>query len=195
MGDPFSGRRTPARAATARSAAGLMLAVLFLALHLLLKSGKGKAASGIFEAAIRWMRKAIKNHGGRHHVFRGEVRNVRGRPTPTGYHHRFLGRDDADRRVTVLDRDPHTGVYRGDVQMRGPNGQWITKPQGSTFFPDNWSPQRVNSAIEKAFANHQVSPDGKRWSGVVDGVLIQGSFKRNGKKNGWDSAWPVMPYS
>ncbi|WP_190851185.1 EndoU domain-containing protein [Actinomadura sp. RB99] len=172
-----------------------MLAVLFLALHLLLKSGEGKAASGIFEAAMRWMRKAIKNHGGRHHVFKGEIRKTKNGLTPTGYHHRFMGRDDLDRRVTVLDRDPHTGVYRGDVQMKGPNGQWMTKPHGSTFFPDNWSPQRVNSAIEKAFASKTVSSDGKRWSGTVDGIVIQGSFKRNGMKNAWDSAWPVMPYS
>lgn len=173
----------------------LLFAVVFLIQHLLLRSSKAGAAAGLFEPAMRWMRRAIKNHGGRHHVFRGEVRNVRGNPTPTGYHHRYQGHDDADRRVTVRDRDPNTGVYRGDVQMKGPNGQWISKPQGSTFFPDNWTPQRVNASIEKAFANREVSKDGKRWSAVVDGVLIQGSFKRNGKQNGWDSAWPVMPFN
>lgn len=55
----------------------------------------------------------------------------------------------------------------------------------STFFPDSWTPARVESAIESAFDVREpvynrlgeVLPN--KWQARVDGVLIEGMFSRD----------------
>ena len=37
------------------------------------------------------------------------------------------------------------------------DGQWISKPAGSSFFPDNWTPKQVSDTIHEAFANGQTA--------------------------------------
>ena len=153
----------------------------------------GAASAGLFEPAVKWLRKKIARGGRYHHIFRGEVRrgpggNLRG----SGWHHRFMGQDPPDRRVTQINRTDVNGTYHADVQMRGPGGQWYDKPGGSSFFPDNWTPQRVDRTINDAFAGSSPIPgtNNRRWEGVADGIPIQGSYRRNGRD--WDSGWPVV---
>ena len=153
----------------------------------------GGGDAGLFEPIMKWLRKKIQRSRRHHHVFQGEVRRGRdGSLVGSGWHHRFMGRDPVDRRVTgVTDRDPN-GTYRADVQFRGPNGTWLDKPAGSSFFPDNWTPQRVDRVINQAFDNHTVVPgtNNRRWRADVDGVLVEGSFHPNGRT--WNSAWPIV---
>ena len=151
----------------------------------------GGAGAGIFEPAIKWLRRKVAKGGRYHHVFRGEVRRGRtGNLVGSGWHHRFMGEDLPDRRVTRVTSRGVNGTYRADVEMKGPGGQWYGKPQGSSFFPDNWTPQHVDSTIKDAFANHTPTQGGRRWRGSANGVLVEGSFKRGGRD--WDSAWPVV---
>ncbi len=148
--------------------------------------------AGLFEPIIKWLRKKIQSSARHHHVFRGEVRRgPGGNLVGSGYHHRFMGQDPPDRRVTTVRTRDVNGTYRADVQMKGPNG-WVDKPAGSSFFPDNWTPQEVDRTIEDAFANHRPVPgtQGRRWRGDANGIRVEGSYHRNGKK--WDSAWPMV---
>lgn len=150
----------------------------------------GHGGAGLFEPIIKWLRKKVQSSGRHHHVFRGEVRrNRNGTLVGSGYHHRFMGQDPPDRRVTQVRARDVTGAYRANVQMKGPNG-WVDKPAGSTFFPDNWTPQEVDRTINDAFASHTPAPGGRRWYGRANGLNIEGSYHRNGKD--WDSAWPIV---
>ncbi|MFD0856279.1 EndoU domain-containing protein, partial [Actinomadura adrarensis] len=152
--------------------------------------------AGIFEPAIRWMRGKVNSSGRHHHVFRGEVRqrtrNGQTQWVGSGYHHRFMGQDWADRRITSVVRRGSNGTYAARVQMKGPNGQWVDKPADSSFFPDNWTPQQVDRTIRDAFDNRTDVPgtDGRRWRGFADGILVEGSYKRSSRN--WDSAWPIV---
>ncbi|MEU5881172.1 EndoU domain-containing protein [Spirillospora sp. NPDC047279] len=161
--------------------------------------GAGAAGAGLFEPAVRWMKKKIAKSGRHHHVFRGEVRKGGGGNwTAGGYHHRFMGQDWPDRRIGPVTATGPNGTYRARVQMLGPGNQWVDKPYPSTFFPDNWTPQQVDRSIRGAFDNRvdvqgSAGPDGlaRRWRGVgEDGMLIEGSYKRSSRN--WDSAWPVV---
>jgi Bacterial EndoU nuclease len=151
------------------------------------------ATAGLFKPIIKWLKKKI-NQGGRfHHIFKGEVRRgPTGQMVGSGWHHRFMGQDQVDRRVVSITRRAPNGTYAARVEMKGPGGTWVPKPAGSTFFPDNWTPQQVVRSIESAFSGHTVVPgtNGRRWQGLADGVLMQGSFHpTNGS---WNSAWPVF---
>jgi hypothetical protein len=140
------------------------------------------------------MRKKVQTSRRHHHVFRGEVRGgpgggLRG----SGWHHRFMGQDPPDRRVTRVTRRGVDGTYAADVEMRGgPSGGWYPKPAGSSFFPDNWTPQRVDRAIDDAFTSGGPIPgtNNRRWRGTADGLLIEGSYHRNGRT--WNSGWPIV---
>src|SRR5262245_37087073 len=151
------------------------------------------ASAGLFKPIIKWLKKKINQGGKFHHIFRGEV--VRDRATGgwrgQGWHHRFMGQDQVDRRVVSITRRAPNGTYAARVEMRGPGGTWVPKPAGSSFFPDNWTPQRVVGSIDSAFSGHSVVPGsgGRRWRGIADGILMEGSFHRNG---GWNSAWPIV---
>jgi hypothetical protein len=157
---------------------------------------KGKAvagaAKGLFAPIEKWLRTKGLRKGGAHHVFRGEMRRGPGGGVrPSGWHHRFMGVDPPDRRVTQVTQRDVTGAYRAEVEFNGPNG-WVPKHGGSSFFPDSWTPQEVHRAITEAHANGSVVPgtNGRRWQGSANGVNIQGSYHPNGRT--WNSGWPVF---
>jgi hypothetical protein len=173
-----------------------LLRLLLIILVVRTRAGGGAttgSTAGLFQPVMRWLRKKIQSSARHHHIFRGEVRRGPGGTLRgSGYHHRFMGTDPPDRRVTVTRRGSN-GTYAGDVEMRGPNG-WLPKPGGSSFFPDNWTPQQVDRTIRDAFAGAQPVPGtgGRRWRGLSNGVVVEGSYKRNGRQNDWDSAWPIV---
>jgi hypothetical protein len=194
-GCPRSGGRTAGRPRV--TAITLAVLVLIFTAFPLRRGGTAKAGLGIFEDAVRWMRKRVQRSRGHHHVFLGEVRKVDGAWRPSGYHHRFMGVDQKGRRVVDIDGTGPAGTYRGRVEMQGPDGQWYRKTARSSFFPDNWTPRKVGEAIDEAFANS--SPvtaswrNGRytRWRGTGHGITIEGSYKKS-TPNKWDSGWPVI---
>src|SRR5262249_23212524 len=111
-----------------------------------------------------------------------------GRWEAQGFHHRYLGHDMPDRRVGPILVEGYDGIYAARVSMKGPHG-WVQKRTPSTFFPDHWAPKKVKAAIDEAFANRVSSPDPHRWRGMAHGLVIDGSYHRNGH---WNSAWPVL---
>jgi hypothetical protein len=169
----------------------LVLVALRLYLLITLGAGTGRAA-GLFEPALKWLRRKVNSGGRYHHVFRGEVRLRRGNWVGSGYHHRFMGEDWPDRRVTRVVRRGSNGTYSARVQMKDPAGRWVDKPVDSSFFPDNWTPQEVDRTIREAFANgaEVAGSDGRRWRGFANGILVEGSYKRSSRN--WDSAWPMV---
>jgi len=45
----------------------------------------------------------------------------------------------------------NSGVYKGDVEVKLPDGTLLEKP--STFFPDSWTRESLVDAIETALTN------------------------------------------
>jgi hypothetical protein len=156
---------------------------------------QGKAS--IFEPVERWLRARMR-HPRYQHVFGGDV-NMRGHPPRgTGFHHRHNGwnppgarvRKDAQGMEIVTQRNP-TGTYRARVDVQGTDGNWYPKQGTSTFFPDNWHPQRVDDAIQDAFRNRSPHPtELDKWRGSSGGLQIEGFYSDPGQ-NHWYSAWPV----
>ena len=123
------------------------------------------------------------------HILTGEVKG----PRASGWHHRPSGIPGTH---TVLYTGPKdkNGVYEAVVAIkndRSPLGnQW--KKKGSqndinnkhTFFPDNWSPVRIETEIRSAYTNflsNGAQTQGGWWIGKSpSGVTINGKINSNG---------------
>ena len=86
-------------------------------------------------------------------------------------------------RRTTNKVDRGNGVYDGKVEFKNPNPppDWIPKSGNnarSTFFPDDWSPQKIDNATTDAF-NNRHTVQGNKWFGNSDGVEIMGYMDRN----------------
>ncbi|MEV6343791.1 EndoU domain-containing protein [Actinoplanes sp. NPDC051851] len=158
-----------------------------------------RGRSGIFRQVEQWLNNRTQ-HRRYEHIFQGHT-NMAARPRPagSGFHHRFLGenppgarvRRDANGKELILETDV-TGTYRARVDTLGPDGNWHQKKGSSTFFPDNWTPQRVDESIEEAFRNGNPHPkEPGKWVGTANGLQIQG-FYNESNPNFWYSAWPII---
>jgi hypothetical protein len=169
--------------------------------------GVGKAGAGLFEAAIKFLKRAERRARPgrmtphfREHVFKGHVKP--GMPKGSGYHYRPGGRDWPGRRLKPGSKviDPRTGAYRAkpeffDPTMNPPHGAWKPKngPNGgeSSFFPDHWTPAQVDAAIPGAFRNSSPVPGfPNKWRGVYNGVTIEGFYD---PPAGYTHGWPIVP--
>ncbi|MEU4367719.1 EndoU domain-containing protein [Micromonospora chersina] len=166
--------------------------------------GSGKAGDRLMRAALKYLRRANKrNRPGRmnahfrDHVFGGHVKP--GQPKGSGYHYRPGGEDFPGRRLkpgTTL-RDPATGAYRAepeffDPTLNPPHGAWKPKAGNggrSSFFPDDWTPAQVDSAIAGAFQNATRVPGTNTWRGTYRGVTIEGFYNNSG---GFTHGWPLV---
>ncbi|MCT2276948.1 EndoU domain-containing protein [Micromonospora chalcea] len=155
---------------------------------------RGKA--GLFTPVEKWLRARMR-HRRYAHIFRGHVNTNANPPRGTGFHHRFMGenppgarvRVDADGREMILERHAD-GTYRARVDVQDDGGVWRQKRGSSTFFPDNWTPQRVDETIEGAFRSGGPHPDDpNKWQGRANGLLVEGFYNPGGTT--WYSAWPV----
>jgi hypothetical protein len=153
----------------------------------------GGARGKLIRQAMRFLLKNKKRTGTRfqmsgkslRHQQLGEIkvttrRNGTQRVQGTGYHHRPGGNDYPGRRITdVTRRDPHTGVYEARVEFENPNPPppWVPKNNNGmgTFFPNHWSPSKVDQATSDAFRNGTRNADGT-WYGEHDGVTIEGWY-------------------
>lgn len=122
------------------------------------------------------------------HIFKGEI-NAEGKLK--GYHHEGIRGDTA--RIIPHSRSApdKNGVYRGGVEKEH-HGQRLVKDGGSTFFPKEWTPQKVVNEINHARLN--AVPTNPNRPTVLEGVSSTGMtirivvHKKTGKiKN----AYPV----
>lgn len=147
--------------------------------------GRGKWKGRLVRAALEYIRKQRKRArtGQRtpmtperlRHTLIGE-RDGRA----SGWHHRPGGIDPPGAKlIKVTRRDPETGVYHGRVAFQNRRtGEWREKRGGSTFFPDDWTPEQVQHAIERAFNGPGVhkDPESGRWSGTFRGIKLRGFY-------------------
>lgn len=126
------------------------------------------------------------------HVLHGHEK--RGDRFPSGYHARPGGQDMPGRRIKPGTRkEIKNGVYEAEIEFYDSSRKppWKEKRGGaSTFFPDDWSPQKVDRAIDKAFQNSTPHPnDPNKWVGRADGIVIEG-FVDASKPGGYSHGWP-----
>lgn len=128
----------------------------------------------------------LNNYGdrGATHVFFGDVDRDINRRTGVevvyagGFHSRHPSLQNTTARViagTVSPPDKN-GVYTANVEIYDQStGQWIRKRSISSFFPDNWPPEKIDMAIHEAYLNRVPDPAGSAGSflGTSNGVTIQ----------------------
>jgi hypothetical protein len=128
--------------------------------------------------------------------------------TRVGYHSRPGGQDMPGRRILPPPTKTHSsGAYQVRTQFQvdtrtpkqikdgePPQLEWKDKSgKGgvSTFFPDHWTPQRIDGEISGAFKNGTKNPDGT-WSGMgSDGLPIEGRWDT--QSGGIMTAYPEIP--
>ena len=88
-----------------------------------------------------------------------------------------------DVKVTQVVNPPDAnGVYEATVEMKTPDGNWVTKtvgktdkPQLNTMFPKNWDAAKIQSEIDSAWADPKRVILDNKWSGTSSsGVKIEG---------------------
>jgi hypothetical protein len=156
-------------------------------------SRRSGGANPLIRAALDFLKKNRKRKGGTNrmsgaslrHQQRGELKwNAReGGYRGSGYHHRPGGNDYPGRRIDAPVARHSNGVYeaRPEFQNPSPPPPFVPKKNGTvnTFFPDDWSPQKVDKATTEAFKNGRQFIDDQgvpRWEGVYDGVKIKGGW-------------------
>jgi hypothetical protein len=90
------------------------------------------------------------------------------------------------------------GYYEAKVKVYDPsfpqNGGWKSKSKPSTFFPDDWTPERIHAEIARVIKNNPnpVSAQGKlKYSGIMtDGVELRVFQNLDGS---FETAFPFIP--
>jgi len=94
----------------------------------------------------------------------------------TGFHSRPGGVDPPNARVISQGAPDAAGVYEATVEITNPTTGAV-KTKRSTFFPDDWSHDRVRFEVERAYET-RVYPDPakpNKWAGTSPGgVRIEG---------------------
>jgi RHS repeat-associated protein len=92
----------------------------------------------------------------------------------TGYHMRPGGIDASGFTIRILRGPNKKGVYEGEVFF---NGVRKKDKALSTFFPDHWDQQRVETEVLAAYMSGKGPGGGTLWEGVSSGVKIQGRLE------------------
>ncbi len=75
---------------------------------------------------------------------------------------------------TYFDPPANTKLKEGLVQVKDSNGNWVSKQQRSTFFPDSWDEDQVLEEIARLRADPSNKVNDRLWSGVAtDGTPIE----------------------
>lgn len=133
----------------------------------------------------------LDNPGLWQHLFVG---GFGARNKPVGYHHRPGGVDVPGRKLAGPVTLGLFGTYRVDgVLFTRPDGT-TKKKKTSSFFPDSWSPEEVQTAVTEAWQSPNRRLDGEGgWSGFSSrGLKIEGYVGADGKPT---TAWPHVPRS
>jgi len=120
------------------------------------------------------------------YIFHGEISQ---RGNAVGYHHRPGGQDVLTARTTIVDPPNAQGVYTGRVEVIDPaTNTWISKGPLSSFYPDNWTKERVILEIRGAYGTRSITR-GNYWEGTSpSGVRIGGYLNPAG---GINTAFPI----
>ena len=112
------------------------------------------------------------------HILDGEL-NRSGKAV--GFHYRPGGVDPAGAQLIQITKPVSSaGIYEGRVAVLNPaTGQYVVKVPLSTFFPDNFTPDRVNIAIQNAFRNSGITKDGYFIGDSSFGFKVQGYYRKN----------------
>lgn len=129
------------------------------------------------------------------HALKGDMRP--NRPGGTGYHYRPDGKDFPGRRIVPGSEQPvgSNGVYQAKPEYQLPDGDWQPKAGNngvSTFFPKDWTPKQVDTAVSSAYRNSKPDPANPNaaWIGTHNGVRIMGYYDRtNGR--GYTHGFPA----
>lgn len=129
---------------------------------------------------------------GARHVLQGHEN--RGKNFGSGYHARPGGSDMPGRRIKPNSRkDIGNGVYEAEPEFYDSSRvpPWKGKKgSSSTFFPDDWSPEKIDNSIGKAFGGSSPHPsDPNKWVGQANGIVIEG-FYDTSKPGGYSHGWP-----
>lgn len=86
----------------------------------------------------------------RKHVFEGEIQGKKNRAS--GYHHVNRFHPYARTTGNVVREDPSSHVFEQAVEVQKPStGRWHAKRQNSTFFPSDFSQDKVERTLRRAY--------------------------------------------
>ena len=97
----------------------------------------------------------------------------------TGYHHRVFGQDRGPLKMIKKTKEGKNGVYKGEVNYIDSRGDVHKKADGSTFFPDSWSPGTVKKEIITALykALKKGNYNGKVVEKGIRGIKVEMRIK------------------
>jgi hypothetical protein len=80
--------------------------------------------------------------------------------------------------VEVVSPPDVNGVYVATVEIKRPDGRWISKESGSatnTMLPATWNRERIVEEIDSAWKNKMPTLMDNRWKGQSkSGIIIEG---------------------
>ena len=128
------------------------------------------------------------------HIFNGDVKLAsagkgKKRLEATGYHTEVIKNAEGQVVPGTKSIPDAKGVYQGKVTVKGVRKR--TMGGMSTFFPAQWSPQRIVNAVNEAYKGKSaIDLSGKVFYGYSkEGVKIKMRISPNGKIS---SAFPIM---
>lgn len=158
-------------------------------------ASKRKSTGTLMRKALRYLRKNDKRGVKRakdpnrmspaalRHTLEGNRTTTPDFKKRTGGHYRPGGKDFPGRRTDPPTKTHPSGAYEARTEFLVPNHApppaevWKVKAGNggkSTFFPDDWTPGKIDNAISDAFKNGTKNADGS-WSGTgPDGLPIVG---------------------
>ena len=110
-----------------------------------------------------------------------------------GCHHISAINSGHSRIISVIRPPNQQKVYEATVEIFDKKrSAWIRKEAKSSFYPDNWSKEKVLKEITSAFNNPDKISKGAKWESVSDsGIKISGYTNEQGQIT---TAYPIYKY-
>jgi len=121
------------------------------------------------------------------HIFEGEVN---GRGKAVGCHHISAINSGNSRIISIISPPNQQKVYEATVEIFDKRtSAWIRKEARSSFYPDEWSKEKVLKEITSAFNSPAKVSKGSKWESVSDsGIKISGYTNDQGQIT---TAYPI----
>jgi Bacterial EndoU nuclease len=124
------------------------------------------------------------------HIFEGEIN---GRGKAVGCHHISAINSGHSRIISMISPPNQKKVYEATVEIFDKKrSEWIRKEGRSSFYPDNWSKEKVLKEITSAFNDPSKISKGAKWESVSDsGIKISGYTNEQGQIT---TAYPIYKH-